>query len=694
MSFVNVSGGIKVITVEFIEGIIAKYFVTRPGDALIPLLADRVIRAAGRQVDSASECSDNQYSVGLDAILKKLITEVESFKDTATVLGTLENLFKQPIKDRREAVYTMSGYKQLNKLTVIPQFEAAFSVGRTDTSDPVQYLMDLGLTEDQATDEVEGSIRDVFVETYLLCAWASVQGLAERDPSWTREPGLLVGAVPTVDPPVAKRPVRVAATRAEEGKAKPNSEPRLPPTAEQFAALEASVAHLTALLVKVIPQVAQPPPVPLQTTTTTTQLPPVQRGMGRGQPAQTEPAAHDEDEDDIEQFDDEEDDCYSAKDLEGYKKAAKQRNILLDGQFNMQGELDVVTKSNASASAVPTHPAEPLHGVLLSNALHRCKANFALDAGELSMVHMLSMAASSDGFLVLSVCGVMYTHNPVFNTRSVVMVPKLITALYNPDNHPLLSRLGIPERSPFLFPVSPDHFEALISSELLKALPNSPLFAPDSSTKIINALLIYRGKCFRLLDNIFGGHSNAKVQEHHQHVTIWSVFLVFHLNRWMRALVNGDISLLLTGFDQTWQSTYAVQLGNGPDGLPLVSLEDAVQLLVYRCVQCRRAGACSLWCPNDSCRASPVKATSSGLDGPPGYMKAFKAWAKDQPEKASATEEAFSKTALFKQKGFSLPQTRAPVHSSAKSAGATGLQAKANSQQLIQIHACPIYDRA
>lgn len=188
-------------------------------------------------------------------------------------------------------------------------------------------------------------------------------------------------------------------------------------------------------------------------------------------------------------------------------------------------------------------------------------------------------------------------------SKAMSYVPKIVTKLFNPDQHPVLSRMGAKAVPVHLLCATLAQFEAKMENQALKCLQESPLF-DSASEVVIKILFAYREKITLLCDGIFGGRTPAAVQAHRHHMTAWSVVLLFHLNRWMRALLNRNIKLLLDGFDTTWQCTYLVMLGTDASGLPVVSLQDALLFLGYHCPSCNRNGACSLWCFSDDCNHS------------------------------------------------------------------------------------------
>ena len=86
----------------------------------------------------------------------------------------------------------------------------------------------------------------------------------------------------------------------------------------------------------------------------------------------------------------------------------------------------------------------------------------------------------------------------------------------------------------------------------------------------------------KLLENVLHGSINSDIQSNSHHITLFSRILRFHINRYNRACVHQDLSILVQDFHSHWSLEYT-QIGNGTDGLPLVPLSDALEMLSYVC---------------------------------------------------------------------------------------------------------------
>jgi hypothetical protein len=82
----------------------------------------------------------------------------------------------------------------------------------------------------------------------------------------------------------------------------------------------------------------------------------------------------------------------------------------------------------------------------------------------------------------------------------------------------------------------------------------------------------------KLLENVQHGSTNSGIQSNSHHITLFSLILRFHINRYNRACVQD--------FHSHWSLEYATQIGNGTDGLHLVPLSDALEMLSFVCDKC------------------------------------------------------------------------------------------------------------
>lgn len=419
-------------------------------------------------------------------------------------------------------------------------------------------------------------------------------------------------------------------------------------------------------------------------------LPPPRRGDAR----RTAPVVEDTG------FDSEEDSDLEEEDLSSMVVEERDREYLAAGTAVLRGGARPLPGESHPSFASPNHTlvapvADYFEHPRLGDAMHRARANYSLHT-EMTFDEMSHLCSSTDGLFVLSINGVPCVYQIPHSNKPSTFVPKVVTKLYNPDSHSYLARLGSYDVASHLVPVTVEQFEVNMNDQQLKSMHPSPLFPHTKPDALIKALFAYKRKVYTLLDGIFGGHSTAVVQCHRHHVTIWSQVLLFHLNRWMRAMVHGDISLLLAGFDTTWQTTYLVQLGVDANGLPLVQLLDALQFLSYRCPQCNRLSGCALFCSYDGCRAVIAASGHSGAanDTSTGYMAAFRAFMKTQKagtKEDDAMHKLFLASPAAKEQGF---HSRPSKSSARKTTVGLSCQDRANEQSSIRLHVCPNFQYA
>lgn len=642
------------------------------------------------------------YSPTVDECLRRYwvapgVNDPDRFYDFASVFAVVEGfLLHFSLEERVEAVNILSANKQVAKNVILHKFKDAFGLVTADPGNPVAFLVSFGMEEHDAADLVDDKeFRDVMKEVYLLVFWVVLVMLQELQPrenvsselydfmphdtSAVLDPPIAVAPRGTTSEGLPVPPVRAVRSRRQ---AVPVVSPAVPtPSTSQYVTVSQFADFQREVLAAISGQGQA-------------QMPPRQahhrQDTRRAAPIAEDTAFNSEEDSDLE----EDDLCSMAVEERDRDYLAAGTAMLRGGARPLTGESTAyLTPPNNSLSA-PT--ADYFSYPRLGDALHRARANYSLHT-EMTFDEMVHLCSSTDGLFVLSINGIPCVYQIPHTSKPSTFVPKVVTKLYNPDAHSYLARLGAYDVAAHLVPVTVDQFEVNMNDQQLKCMHPSPLFPHTKPDTLIKALFSYKRKMNTLLDGIFGGHSSSVVQAHKHHVTIWSQVLLFHLNRWMRAMVHGDISLLLTGFDTTWQTSYLVQLGVDAHGLPLVQLLDALQFLSYRCPQCNRLSGCALFCSYDGCRAAIAAASTPGAtnnDTSTGYMAAFRAFMKTQKtgsKEDDAAHKLFLASAAAKDLGFHQRPTKSAAR---KSTVVLSCQDRANEQFNIRLHVCPNFQYA
>ena len=622
---------------------------------------------------------------GLGVALHRLDEEEEQEEvNFGSVLKEVEGALKGTPQGRLRLMCTLTNCAQLAHNTVHIKMNNLFEVNEelATKENTLKYYQHLGFVDDEGIALCAYKhLRQVGVDLSLLCLWAILAAMALDDPGLGVTPGLTVSpeqptaeAMPNSAPPVP--PARSA--RAVRTPSQPAPPPArggtAPATADPVAALQQQLAAIAVALAQLQPQRQSQHPAPVS-------------GIKSGKPAPELRGGY-ESPPDLDHSDSDSD--YSEGELSAMAEGERERNQrdLATGQQALKGT--AAGESPFFAASVMCAPGATnfWEGPLLRECMIRGKADYR---SGIERTRDEFMSKLYDGGLVLiSVNGVPGIIALSTSTKVLGFVGKISTKLHNPDSHPALSCASATDVSAHLFPATVDQFEALIKDQLIKAMSAQLLFPRNTPQQLIRVLLLYQTLSYKLLDGIFGGHTTAAVQAHRHHVTVWAVVMQFHLNRWMRATLQGDISLLISDFDTTWQSTYKVMLGLDSDGRPLVPLQEALLFLAYRCPRCSRLGACEIFCPSDACRTAARATVDDRADAQqqPGYMKAYKAF-QQTPGNAKASHEAFSKTQVFKDNGFSLGGGGSSGKGKAARSTLGTCQERANEQQLIRLHACP-----
>ena len=207
------------------------------------------------------------------------------------------------------------------------------------------------------------------------------------------------------------------------------------------------------------------------------------------------------------------------------------------------------------------------------------------------------------------------------------------------------------------------------------------------SNTLCGYLLAYQGKCNALFDVLFKGHTALKIQEHPQHVSLWWLFFVFHVNLWNRALINKNPQLLIKDFMNSWSLTYASQSGLNSQGLPIIDLKNSLFGLAYRCDVCTSFGSSAICCTSDHCSSVASKmSTAKGFSSSSTdeFKAAYTVWKSSFPKASKAVDKSHA--------AFKLTPEGAIFNSSApKTSITTGrtINSFGNKQHLIPLLDCP-----
>ena len=658
------SGGFSVLDYDVVSELVqgASFKVDLAPD-LVPAVTTLIIRLSQAAIDEARG-SDAHYSTVLDSRIEDRFGE-EVAADPALLLEELSEIVDAPQKSHLALVAALSGVKQLSKLTILPSISQAFLLDLGSPKvDPVGYLVKLDFSEDQAAElHASTDFRDVMAEIFFF-AFCFVVGSHSGEV-----------AVPFEDPfefPEEDPLPRSAGMTVE-----------LAELQRQFAdmmamqtKLVASMANLQAPPTAPLARAARPSEKGVRPRATILAAP--LRGSVRAlipPPPEGDDASFDSDED------------FDKPTLSQFSAAASQRGLFQQGVASMQGKLpDVSTPKSNSVVAPLSNPAAcAFQGPLLQMALDKARSTFGKDT-ELSSDELLGLLLSPDGLLLLSVDGVPCTVVVVQSTkRAPLLINKIVTTRFNPDNSVELGQLGSGAVCSHLYPVSADQFNALINDQIVRAVFAEKLFGENFDfRKLTMALVNYRDKVFTLCDKHLGGHTDAIINMNGRHVTIFAVIMRMHINTWMRALLHGDVKLLLKEFDARWQSQYVFELGSDSAGLPLAPLGPALLQLLYRCPSCKRLGESVISCTSESCLTTSAKHMSSTTDDSE-FQAIYQPWKKTQlaaSPKKDGSATAFFRTALAKSHNLTAASTKATK---------AGAHATANQQQLIVMHQCPNY---
>lgn len=629
----------KVFTRERLEYVMTHFAMkSKPVDGSEHLFSS-IILFVVENLEARSTSSVSLFPADVEKLLVRLFPPPASAIDLDILVPALEELIVAPWSVQKTAGEKMTEARQLARNTIIRMFCQAFGIewAGSDRNFFLQFNLEPRLVETLLEFE---ELRMLGVELMLLTLYtfvarkaedhvegvqATLYTLSREDEEFEQESVRLRPTQPT-QPPRDARDEQVALLKA------------------QLHSLQAQVSRLTRRPTRV-----EAPVTARRHTRAVLSAPP---GLSRplqtsekvgGVPVQELLSDSDSDSDD--------DVAY------GHRSSGKSsRGRSNSGESTIASS--VRTNSSRATSRTANSRGSPyLQGPLLKVAFERARENFELGS-ELSLDEMLNMLLSAtDGLLLVGVDGIPATMKMQTLTRHTLVAPKIVSQMFNPDADPYLASLGSRKTSAHLFPATLAQFDALISDTFLKLMNPSPLF-PEASAKVrggfVSILTAYQRKIHDLVAGLCGGLcSSTALQSNPHHITIWAIILLFHLNRWMRAMVHGKISLLVDDFDSTWFATYAGQVGSQPKSGYGLLLSDLLMFLGYRCPRCYRLGAFLQFCSSETCQTTlrgPKVGSEAKGGGNAEYNAALKSFLSKQADttRSSANIAAFKKSAVYK----------------------------------------------
>ena len=350
------------------------------------------------------------------------------------------------------------------------------------------------------------------------------------------------------------------------------------------------------------------------------------------------------------------------------------RQAAIDDDALLSATLRAMEAGMNNDRLAPVAPGNLLRdGQGIADVRSEMLADYALGRDDLTLSDILCALTSSDGVRLIGVSQVIHEIHREYSKNANPANKRILTNPINPDKLSRISSLPLSKKSRNMYPVTADHLKQFLMQELLlcqtlddfeyRVLPG--LSVSQTNSKYLSQ---YIKLIMKLLENVLHGSTNSDIQSNSHHITLFSLILRFHINRYNRACVHQDLSILVQDFHSHWSLEYATQMGNGTDGLPLVPLSDALEMLSYVCDKCGRFAVARQFCTTVECRtkSAAAKVTKASVTHP-GFFAAIKKYRVGKP---TTTDAEFRLTAEFKALVPKADKvaTEAPLHSSDTSA--------------------------
>ena len=530
-----------------------------------------------------------------------------------------------------ELSQTATDMRSISKLTILPKM--SIMMGSIEAvRQPIVYLMSIGFSEPIADQLYNGhqQCKDIFCCMLLV----TLYGFFMKLPSETGSQSL--------------RGVRPASPSYDGEPMDPQAEVNQPPTANagpqaqalQDGGLDATVRALVGLVTNLVSQVGDlrqelatvaraqqgAPTIPQVVNTRRVSFAPVRSFASLTAENEVQTTANQA------------------------RQAAIDDDLLFEETLRA---MDSGMNGNNNATRLnPGNPAPEGEGIV--DARMEMKLDYGQGREDLTLSDFICALTSSTGVLLCGVSQRIHFIQREHSKHANRAHKRILTAPINPDKLSAISHLGLKDKIRNMYPVTVDHLlqfilqEWVLSQEIedtgYRSLPGLTVAKTNSKY-----LAQYRTLMEKLISNVLHGKTNDSIQSNAHHITIFSLIFRFHLNRYNRACIHKDLSILVQDFHSHWMLEYATQLGNGTDGLTLVPLSDAMELLSYVCERCGRFAVARQFCPTPECQ-SRTKPAAVPKSSNPGFFQALKKY-RALEGNAAKTEADFCKTAEFKALG-------------------------------------------
>ena len=303
------------------------------------------------------------------------------------------------------------------------------------------------------------------------------------------------------------------------------------------------------------------------------------------------------------------------------------RQAAIDDDAILSATLRAMEAGMNNDHLAPVAPGNLLRdGQGIADVRSEMLVDYALGRDDLTSSDILCALTSSDGVRLIGVSQVIHEIHREYSKNANPANKRILTNPINPDKLSRISSLPLSKKSRNMYLVTADHLKQFLMQELLLCQTLDDFeYRALSGLSVSQTNSKYLSQCIKLimklLENVLHGSTNSDIQSNSHHITLFSLILRFHINRYNRACVHQDLSILVQDFHSHWSLEYATQIGNGTDGLPLIPLSDALEMLSYVCDKCGRFAVAHQFCTTVECRtkSAAVKGAKASVTHPGSF---------------------------------------------------------------------------
>ncbi len=231
------------------------------------------------------------------------------------------------------------------------------------------------------------------------------------------------------------------------------------------------------------------------------------------------------------------------------------RQAAIDDDAILSATLRAMEAGMNNDRLVPVAPGNLLRdGQGIADVRSEMLADYALGRDDLASSDILCALTSSDGVRLIGVSQVIHEIHREYSKNTNPANKRILTNLINPDKLSRISSIPLSKKSRKCtrsVQTTSNSFSCK-NCCFVKPWTISNIHCALSGLSVSQTNSKYLSQCIKLimklLENVQHGSTNSDIQSNSHHITLFSLILRFHINRYNRACVHQDLSILVQDF--------------------------------------------------------------------------------------------------------------------------------------------------